>query len=302
MSDFKFFCPECGQHILGDTAYVGTQISCPTCQKAITIPAAAATTPAPAVEPKAPAPVSQTSPQPAVSTPAAAATRDCGGFSKLAAASLICSVFLPLGSIPGVICGHLAKARLRRNIFLEGEKVANAGLLISYSVLMATVALAGIFLLQHVHFSPVKVMRESPESMAAIQPRVVDEVIAGDNEDDHDVDGQMDYTSSSNKKTYHAAQRGGSFSYMMKVLPDVAMTLNCHYWGGEKKGHVFDVAVDNQVIATQDLTGVAPGHFFDVEYKIPRGLTHGKTQVKVEFQAHAGMTAGGVYGCQILTR
>ena len=115
-------------------------------------------------------------------------------FSALAAASLICSVFVPLGSIPGIICGHLAKARMRRNIFLVGEKMANAGLLISYCVLMATLAVAGIFLLEHWHFSPVKVMRESPEAIAAMQPRVVDEVIIGENEDDHDVDGQMQFT------------------------------------------------------------------------------------------------------------
>jgi hypothetical protein len=146
------------------------------------------------------------------------------------------------------------------------------------------------------------VLRESPEAMAAIQPRVVDEVIAGENEDDHDVDGEMHYTTSNKGKSYQTASRGGSFSYMMKVLPDRAMTLNCHYWGGEKKDHVFDVAVDNQIIATQNLTSIAPGHFCDVEYKIPASLTRGKTQVKVEFQAHAGMTAGGLYGCQILTR
>ena len=89
---------------------------------------------------------------------------------------------------------------------------------------------------------------------------------------------------------------------MMKVLPDEAMTLNCRYWGGERKGHEFDIAVDNQIIATQNLTAIAPGHFVDMEYKIPAGLTRGKTEVKVEFQAHAGMTAGGLYGCQMLKR
>jgi hypothetical protein len=106
--------------------------------------------------------------------------------------------------------------------------------------------------------------------------------------------------SSSNGKRSRSAVRGGVFSYMMTVLPNEAMTLNCHYSGSEKKGHVFDIAVDDQIIATQTLTAIAPGHFFDMEYKIPAGLTRGKTQVKVEFQAHAGMTAGGLYGCQML--
>jgi DNA-directed RNA polymerase subunit RPC12/RpoP len=302
MSEFKFLCPECGQKILGDTAYVGNQIACPTCQKAITIPAAASAVPAPVAEPAAQAPIPQTASQAAPSLPAETTNQSRGRFSGLAAASLICSVFVPLGSIPGVICGHLAKTRMRRNIFLEGEKMANAGLLISYCVLIATLAVAGTFLLAHWHFSPVKVMRESPEAIAAIQPRVVDEVIIRENEDDHDVDGQMLSAGTSNGKPYRSAVRGGSFSYTMKVLPHEAMTLNCRYWGGEKKDHVFDIAVDDQIIATQNLTAIAPGHFVDMEYKIPASLTRGKDKVKVEFQAQAGKTAGGVYGCQILKR
>jgi len=291
MSEFKFLCPECGQKILSDMAYSGTQIACPTCQKTITIPAAGS---APVMKPAL-----------AVSSSPATVSRQQqtpDHFSALAVASLICSVFVPLGSIPGIICGHLAKARMRRNIFLVGEKTANAGLLISYCVLMAALAVTGIFFVEQWHFKPVKVMRESPEAIASMQPRVVDEVIIGENEDDHDVDGQMQYTgmSTDNGKLYHSAPRGGSFSYMMKVLPHDKMTLNCHYWGGERNGHEFDIAVDNQIIATQNLTAVAPGHFFDMEYKIPAGLTRGKSEVKVEFQAHAGMTAGGLYGCQIL--
>lgn len=178
--------------------------------------------------------------------------------------------------------------------------MANAGLLISYCVLMATLAVAGISLLEQGRFSPVKVMRETPEAIAAMQSRVVDEVIIGENEDDHEVDGQMHFTTANKGKSYRSATHGGSFSYMMKVLPHQAMTLNCRYWGSEAKGHVFDIAVDGQIIATQNLTAIAPGHFFDMEYKIPESLTRGKARVKVEFQAHAGMTAGGLYGCQML--
>ena len=180
--------------------------------------------------------------------------------------------------------------------------MANAGLLISYGVLLATLAAAGTFLVAHWHFNPVKVMRESPGAIAAMQPRVVDEVIIGENEEDHDMDGQMISLSANNGKTARSALRGGSLSYMMKALPNAAMTLNCRFWGGERKDHVFDVAVDNQIIATQDLKSLAPGHFVDMEYKIPASLTRGKTQVKVEFQAHAGKTAGGLYGCQMLKR
>lgn len=182
--------------------------------------------------------------------------------------------------------------------------MASAGLLVSYCVLMATLAAAGTFLVAHWHFSPMKVMRESPAAIAAMQSRIVDEVIASESEDDHDVDGQAHNLAANQGqgKIYRTTSKGGSFSYMMQVLPDQAMTLNCRYWGGEKKGHLFDIAVDNQIIATQNLTGIAPGHYVDMEYKIPASLTRGKTRVKVEFQAHTTTMAGGLYGCQMLKR
>ena len=297
MREFKFLCPECGQKILVDTAHSESEIVCPTCQKIITVPAPE---PAPAAKPTSDMPPPMSSPvaRPAPSSPGHRQIPD--RFSALAIASLICSVFVPLGSVPGIICGHMAKTRMQRDVFLVGEKMAKAGLLISYSVLLAMLVLSGVFFLERWHFSAEKVMRESPEAIAAMQPRILDEVIIGENEDDHDVDGQMQSTSVNKSKSFRMAARGGSFSYMMKVLPHQAMKLNCRYSGDERKGHVFDIAVDNQIIATQDITAIAPGHFVDMEYRIPASLTRGKSEVKVEFQAHAGMTAGGLYGCQML--
>jgi DNA-directed RNA polymerase subunit RPC12/RpoP len=38
MAEFKFFCPDCGQHIQCDTSYGGSQINCPVCQQTIVVP------------------------------------------------------------------------------------------------------------------------------------------------------------------------------------------------------------------------------------------------------------------------
>ena len=40
MAEFKFFCPQCGQQILCDTGYSGTQINCPACKQVIVVPQA----------------------------------------------------------------------------------------------------------------------------------------------------------------------------------------------------------------------------------------------------------------------
>jgi hypothetical protein len=38
MSEFKFSCPHCAQHIRGDERYCGKQIQCPACKHLITVP------------------------------------------------------------------------------------------------------------------------------------------------------------------------------------------------------------------------------------------------------------------------
>jgi DNA-directed RNA polymerase subunit RPC12/RpoP len=43
MSEFKYACPVCGQHIKCDSSQVGTQMECPTCFQKITVPQAPAT-------------------------------------------------------------------------------------------------------------------------------------------------------------------------------------------------------------------------------------------------------------------
>jgi DNA-directed RNA polymerase subunit RPC12/RpoP len=40
MSEFKFFCSSCSQHILCDTGHSGMRINCPACQQAIVVPQA----------------------------------------------------------------------------------------------------------------------------------------------------------------------------------------------------------------------------------------------------------------------
>lgn len=150
MSQFKFSCPACGQHLAGDLGYVGRQITCPTCQQPFTVPgpepatapAAAALHPAaPPVPPPPPpsASAGPAGPPPPVPAPMPLAGRASPKTSGLAVASLVCScaglVFGPLGFIPGIICGHLARGRLKRDPSLAGRGLATAGLVVGYGVL-----------------------------------------------------------------------------------------------------------------------------------------------------------------------
>jgi outer membrane lipoprotein-sorting protein/DNA-directed RNA polymerase subunit RPC12/RpoP len=67
MAEFKFSCPQCGQHIQCDTGYAGAQINCPSCNQSIVVPPAP---PSPASPPPAPVLATQR-PTAAPSVPAA---------------------------------------------------------------------------------------------------------------------------------------------------------------------------------------------------------------------------------------
>src|SRR5580765_3484703 len=122
MSDFRFACPNCGQRIIVDAVHRGREIACPNCQKPLIVPQIRAPAPAAAAPDRA----------------ASTGKPDGAKLSALALASLVCSTVLGLGCIPGILLGHLARARIRRNPALRGQGLANAGLIISYVFLLAT--------------------------------------------------------------------------------------------------------------------------------------------------------------------
>jgi|GEM_PF-811419 ribosomal protein S27E len=137
MSEFKFSCPACGQNILCDTSHVGTQIACPVCNATIVVPK----------ETAGPADVStRTGIPPALPGNIATTAQRT---SRLAIASLVCSLsslITCVGWLPGIICGHLAKSRIRRNPSLKGSGLATAGLVIGYLILMLQVGAAAYYI------------------------------------------------------------------------------------------------------------------------------------------------------------
>lgn len=289
MSDFRFGCPHCGQRIEGDPGYRGTQITCPACQKVITVPSPVAKTPiadllksAAAIPPKEPK------------------------LSSLALISFVCSFGLAAGSIPGIICGHLARKNIRRDPSLRGKGLASAALGISYfflfaSIVFLTVGFFGLNPKTGHQLTPAEQAANTPQVLAA---RRVDEVKVGDSvsEFDHDLKSHFSGSGVFSNRKVRDAINGGSISYNLKVDSARPMSLYCTYWGNDSVGRRFDILINEKVIATQTLEFNDPGHFFDVEYKIPETLTHGQTNVTVTFQAYPRKTAGGLYGCQMLTR
>jgi len=51
MSDFKFSCPQCGQHFKGDASYAGREMECFTCKTKFIVPGGASKADATVVKP-----------------------------------------------------------------------------------------------------------------------------------------------------------------------------------------------------------------------------------------------------------
>lgn len=136
MSAFKFACPSCAQQVSADSGDAGSTVVCPNCQSQLLVPQppAFASGELPVAQRLAPPPP----PPPPLSPPGAAISppprpaRNSG----LAVASLICSIgsffFIPLGFIPGIICGHMARKRMEQDPSLGGAGLAKAGLIVGY--------------------------------------------------------------------------------------------------------------------------------------------------------------------------
>jgi len=97
------------------------------------------------------------------------------------------------------------------------------------------------------------------------------------------------------------ASRSG-FSYQIPVEAGHPMALIATYYSADRRTSPasFEVLVDGQRIAEQEVPRTDPGRFYDVTYSIPASLVQGKSAVTVKFQAKAGSQVAAVYGLRMV--
>lgn len=144
-------------------------------------------------------------------------------------------------------------------------------------------------------------IRAEAAAQRELRRRTVDEVRVAEMqpERDHAFAGEQVQVGEHQGRKWRHAVGGGWFSYRVKVLDGQPLELVCTYWGSDA-GRTFDLLVDGQLLATQELKNDAPGRFFDVAYPLPAALTKGKTEVEIRFQAKPGSIAGGLYGLRVV--
>src|SRR6185312_3824842 len=128
-----------------------------------------------------------------------------------------------------------------------------------------------------------------------LEDRTIDRVRLGEMqpERDHAFTGEGMEVGDAHGRKWRSAENGGWFSFVIKVDSSAGNTLLCSYWGDDHRGRTWDIQVDGQTIATQNLTTFKQSKFYDIGYPIPRELVMGKQTVTVKFVARNKHTSVG---------
>jgi uncharacterized protein len=119
-------------------------------------------------------------------------------------------------------------------------------------------------------------------------------------ERDHNFTGDKLENGESHTRKFRVANDGGFFSFDLKVVPGFSYNLMATYWGMDNRGRVFDILIDGEKIATEDINKYKESKFYDITYRIPSHLIEGKSKITVTFQAKKGNQAGPVYGIKLV--
>ena len=103
-------------------------------------------------------------------------------------------------------------------------------------------------------------------------------------------------------RTARQAERGGWFSFEMAIPESGPVDLVFEYWGGYTGSKTFDIVVEGQTIATQNISGIKDGAFLTRRYPVPEALSRGKRRLQVRISPHAGHRGGPVFGVRSMAR
>jgi hypothetical protein len=128
-----------------------------------------------------------------------------------------------------------------------------------------------------------------------LEDRTIDRLRLGEMqpERDHSFTGENLHSGEAHGRQWRGAEEGGYFSFVLKVDSSAANTIVCSYWGDDHRGRIFDIQVDGQTIATQNLGSFKQNKFYEISYPVPPALVKGKQSVTVKFVAHSAQNGVG---------
>ncbi len=137
--------------------------------------------------------------------------------------------------------------------------------------------------------------KEDRRKAQELEDRTIDRLRLGEMqpERDHGFTGENLQGGEAHGQQWRSTEEGGYFSFVMKVDSAAANTILCSYWGDDHRGRNFDIKIDGQTIATQNLGSFKQSKFYEIAYPVPQELVRGKKTVTVTFAAHAAHNGVG---------
>ena len=120
-------------------------------------------------------------------------------------------------------------------------------------------------------------------------------------ERDHQFDGELVNPGEFKSKKFREIDRGGWMSFTMKTNHQ-PLALDFEYWGGYSGSKTFDIFVDGQLIATENISAISKSKFIDRTYDVPESLTAGKETIQIKVVPHTGHRGGPVFSVRTIKR
>ena len=150
-------------------------------------------------------------------------------------------------------------------------------------------------------------LKKEQEEALALDNKTIDKVAPGEQqpEVDHKMEIVNSTTGTHQGEFYRDAGQcsggeGGSISYEFETNSEDSLSLMVRYWGNEGCTRAFDIMIDNEKLASENISGKwNKDEFVNVTYPIPDKMVKEKSIIRVKFQANTGMV-GGIYGVRLL--
>ena len=110
-------------------------------------------------------------------------------------------------------------------------------------------------------------------------------------ERDHELVAEKSVPGDEHNKKWRLAADSGFITFNMKVDSSLFNTLVCTYWGMDNRGRVFDIFVNDTMVATEDLNNYKESKFYDIAYAIPKAIPKDKRMVKIKIADASQLSA-----------
>lgn len=147
----------------------------------------------------------------------------------------------------------------------------------------------------------LEAIREKEKQKLALEAITIDQVAPGEQQSelDHNFKGEQTESGIHNGRHWRHAYKW--FSYDLKDIYKSAKKLKITYYGLDRD-RKFDIFINDNLIASEELIGNKGNTFFDIDYIIPDIIIKNMKDniLTVKFIAKEGSIAGGIYYIRLL--